>query len=626
MRAAWSPVARLLTAWHFFSDLPRILPYLRPYWRLALATIAIMVAAVFVGLLTPWPLAILIDSVLGNEPLPSPISFLDGLGQYQLLVAVVVGGLLLAVLENSLGVFDNYANTKLEQRMTLEFRSDLFRHAQNLPLAYHDQRRTGMLMFQITGQAEAVGGITVSILPLLQSFLLLGGMFFIAFKIDPQLALVALTIVPFAYWSAGYYAKRIEPRLYQVRNLEGDTMSIIHEAMQMLRVVTAFGRQGHEYRRFREQGETAVDARIKLTLRQTVYSLGVNTLTAAGTALVLGVGAWHVIQGKLTIGELLVFMGYIAAVYGPLEEISTSLTMLQEQFINFRGALDLLDTEADVRDAPDAIPLRQPEGRIAFEDVRFSYTGREHTLDAISFAVEPGETVALVGPTGAGKTTLMSLLLRFYDVDSGCIRIDGNDVRRLRLRSLRDSVSVVLQEPLLFSGSIRDNILYGKLKATDAEVIAAATAANADEFIAKLPEGYETAVGERGAQLSGGERQRICVARAFLKDAPILVLDEPTSAIDSRTEAVILEALGRLMEGRTTFMIAHRLSTIRNAHKILVLERGRLVQIGTHEELMLQEGLYRSMFEAQLGQHKGRHARAVTMIPGDTAQAAAGPQ
>jgi ATP-binding cassette, subfamily B, bacterial len=604
-------------AWHFFRDLRRIVPYLKPYWKLGVATIVTMAGAAAIGLLTPWPLAILIDSVLGNEPLPAPLSFLDGLDRYALLVAVVAAGFLLTVVENSLSVFDNYVTTKLDQRMTLDFRSDLFRHAQNLSLAYHDHSRTGMLMFQITGQADAVGAITTAIPPLLQSVLTLGGMFFIAFKIDAELALVSLAIVPFAYWSAGYYAKRVEPRLYHVRNLEGETMSIIHEAMQMFRVVTIFGRQAHEYRRFREQGETAVDARIGLTLRQTIYSLGVNTLTAAGTALVLGVGAWHVIQHKLTTGQLLVFMGYIAAMYAPLEEVSTALTSLQQQFVNFRGALDLLDTEPDVKDAPDAVALPEPKGRVEFDHVSFSYTGREETIAAASFSVEPGETAAIVGPTGAGKTTLINLLLRFYDLDGGTIRIDGHDIRDLRLQSLRDSVSVVLQEPLLFSGSIRDNIRYGRLEATEDELVAAAKAAHAHEFVSNLPDGYDTTVGERGAQLSGGERQRICVARAFLKNAPILVLDEPTSSIDSKTEAVILEALEALMEGRTTFMIAHRLSTIRNADRILVVDGGRVVQQGTHDELMAEPGLYRVMYEVQLGQRQRRQRAALAMIAAD---------
>jgi ATP-binding cassette, subfamily B, bacterial len=606
-------------AWHFFSDFSRVFPYLKPYWKLGVAALATMVGGAAVGLVTPWPLAILVDSVLGHKALPHLLGFFGGIGRYELLIGVVVGGLLLTVVQNALAVFDNYVNTKLEQRMALDFRSDLFRHAQSLSLAFHDQRRTGMLMFQITGQADSVGGITVSILPLVQSVLTLGGMFFIAFKIDSQLALVSLSIVPFAYWTAGYYAKRVEPRLYHVRNLEGETMSIIHEAMQMLRVVTAFGREGHEYRRFRTQGETAVDARIKLTLRQTLYSLGVNTLTATGTALVLGIGAWHVIQHRLSVGELLVVMGYIAAIYGPLEQISTALTSLQQEFVNFRGALDLLDTEADVREAPHAIPLRRVQGRVAFENVSFSYTGREQTLGDISFEVEPGESVAIVGPTGAGKTTLISLLLRFYDADSGRIRIDGHDVRQLRLSSLRDQISVVLQEPLLFSGSVCDNIRYGKLDATDEELVAAAEAANAHDFISRLPDGYDTTVGERGAQLSGGERQRICVARAFLKDAPILVLDEPTSAIDSKTEAVILEALERLMQGRTTFMIAHRLSTIHNADKILVLEHGRVIDVGSHGELIERGGVYRHMYEVQIGQRKRRQAAALALV-GDEAE------
>jgi ABC-type multidrug transport system fused ATPase/permease subunit len=395
----------------------------------------------------------------------------------------------------------------------------------------------------------------------------------------------------------------------RVKGMEGESLSIVHEAISMLRVIVAFGREPYEYRRFREQGLRAVNARVDVTVRQTMFSLAVNMTTALGTAAVLGLGAYRVLEGKLLVGQLVVIMTYIAAVYKPLEAITYTLGTIQDKIVSQRVAFDLLDTEPEIKEP--AQPLTTPgfRGEVAFEDVCFSYKGRTDTLKNISFRAEPGQRIAIVGPTGAGKTTLISLLPRFYDPSEGSIRLDGADTRTLALKTLREQISLVLQEPLLFSGTIAENIRYGRLEASDEDVVEAARAANAHDFIMRLPKQYDTELGERGAKLSGGERQRICVARAFLKNAPILILDEPTSSIDSRTEGVILDALDRLMIGRTSFMIAHRLSTVHDADVMLVLDHGRLVQQGTHEELLNRDGLYRQLHEIQSRQSR-RPARA----------------
>ena len=585
---------------YFLRDFPTVMRYVRPHKKLAFGSFAMIGAGAAVALMTPWPLAIVIDTVLGNKPVGTLLGpVLSGLSKYQLLAVAVVGSLLITALQSGLGVFDNYVNTKLESKMILDLRSDLFRHAQRLSLSFHDKTRTGQLMFQLTNGADAVGHIAVQVPPLVQAGATIIGMFTIAYFIDPWLAVISLSIVPFIYYSTGYYTKKIEPRLYHVRGLEAGTLMMVHEAVSMLRVIVSFGREPYEYQRFRTQGEQAVDARVKLTVRQTMFSLGVNSLTATGTALVLGFGAYHVTKGKLTSGELLVVMGYIAQIYNPLEQISSAISSLQQSFVSLRNAIDLLNTDPEVKDAPDATPIDRAVGHVTYQDISFAYAGRDNTLSDISFEAAAGSRVAVIGPTGAGKTTLVSLLMRFYDPSDGRIFLDGRDIKDITLQSLRDQVSIVLQEPLLFTGTIRENIAYGRLGATEEQIVAAAEAANAHEFISKLPNGYDTTVGERGARLSGGERQRICAARAFLKDAPILILDEPTSSIDSKTEAVILDALERLMEGRTTFLIAHRLSTVRHADLLLVLDHGRLVEQGTHRELVARDGLYRQLWEAQ---------------------------
>jgi ABC-type multidrug transport system fused ATPase/permease subunit len=586
----------------------KVVRYLRPYWRLATGAAAGSLLATGAGLLAPWPMKILVDSVLGNEPVPRLVRGFVSVASTRssLLVAIVAGGFVLALVTNVVTVTTGYLTTKLDLAMTLDFRSELFQQAQRLSMSYHDQRRSGMVIYIINSMAGSATSVLMTVLPLAQNGLTLAGMFWIAFRLNARLAVLSLSVVPFLYYSVGYYSTHIRARLMTVKSMEGESLSIIHEAMSMLRVIVAFGREDYEFSRFRSQGMRANDARLNVTLRQEVFALAVNLTSALGTAMVLGYGAHLALQRRLTIGELLIVLAYIASVYKPLEAISGTIGMLQDGFINLQIAFDLLEKDADIRDAPGAVALNRARGSVSFDHVNFAYQGRVGTLNDISFAVAAGEAVAIVGPTGAGKSTLVSLLPRFYEAQTGRILVDGTDIRALTLKSLRQQISIVLQEPLLFSATIADNIRYGRLDATMPEIVEAAKAANAHEFVMALPQHYDTVLGERGAQLSGGERQRIAVARAFLKNAPILILDEPTSSIDSKTEAVILDALDRLMIGRTTFLVAHRLSTLRSVGTILVLNHGRVVERGTHDELVRSDGLYRQLHDMQTGRVRRR--------------------
>jgi ABC-type multidrug transport system fused ATPase/permease subunit len=581
---------------------PRALPYLKPFKSLVVLSLLLMMFGAVAGLAEPWPVALMVDSVLGDKPLPGPLENLvaDGI---VFRIALAAGlGLLLSVAINGVALFNQYVNTKLEMRMVLEFRSELFRHVQRLSFAFHDQRRTGEFMGRINGQASSVGSVTVAAFPLVQNALMLVGMLYIAYLLNPPIALLATAVIPAIYYSTGLYGSRIGPQVRKVKGMEIRSLHIVHEAVSMLRVIVAFNRERYEYDKFRAQGEKAVEARIKLTVKQMLFSLAVNLVTACGTAGVLAVGAWQVTQGELSIGQLLVLLSYIAAAYKPLEIISTTINGIQEHLIGFEMALELLESAPDIVEKPDAREVGRVRGDIAFEGVNFAYEGRERALADISFVAPAGGSLAIVGPTGAGKSTLVSLIPRFYDPATGRVMIDGHDLRDLTLESLRAQMSIVLQEPLLFTDSIANNIRYGRLDATQKEVEAAAKAANAHDFVMRLPRKYQTKLGERGAMLSGGERQRIAVARAFLKDAPILILDEPTSSIDSRTEGVIMEALERLMRGRTTVLIAHRLSTIRLATRILVLDEGRVEELGSHEELLARDGLYGQLWRLQNGE------------------------
>ncbi len=590
-------------AWDQWKILPEVLPYLRPYRKLVVVSVALTVAAAAVGLAEPWPLALVIDDVIGGSQPPGLLQplFGDNPDPYRLLFFIVAFGFLISTASHGVRVIGDYVNAKIEQNIVLDLRSDLFNHVTQLSLSYHDERHTGMLMGLINNQASSLGSIVMSFPPIFEGLLMLIGMLAIALFIDWQVTLLSLVCVPFLYWAIGLYGTRIVPRIQRVQSLELRSLSIVFEAMTMLRVIVSFGRRRLEHYRFLTQGKTAVDARVRLTVHQTMFSLGVATAIALGTAIVLGFGAYHVLEGYITLGEMIVLISYIAAVYQPLEAISGTIGHLHQSFVFLNASFSILSEDPEVVEKEDAIDIGRSRGAIEFEDVSFSYKGRQGTIQNVSFKCKGGDRVAVVGPTGAGKTTLMNLLVRFYDPEQGLIRIDGHDTKDLKLDCLRDQMSLVMQTPLLFSGSIAENIRYGKLDATMDDIVEAAKAANCHEFISSLPGGYETNLGEGGAQLSGGERQRIAVARAFIRASPILILDEPTSAIDSKTEAVILDALEHLMEGPTSFMIAHRLSTVRDADLILVMNHGEVVEQGTHDQLLTLGGLYYQLYEAQTG-------------------------
>ena len=430
----------------------RTLRYLRPHQPLAALSVTLTVLTAIVTLATPWPLAIVIDNALGSQILPSGLKWIPAsiaADPTALIIFAVVAGLVLLLILDALHVASNFVNTKMDQHITLDFRSEMFLHAQKMSLAYHDQRRSGGLIYMINSQGDAPAGLVMTIPMLVEAALTLVGMFWVTYHLNAKLALAALTVVPFLYYSVGYYATHIQDKLQRVRTLEAESLSIIHEAFAMMRVIVAFGREDREHKRFRDQTKLAVEERVKITVRQTVFSLVVNFITAIGSALVLGLGAIDVLRAKqagwpngaFTVGELTVIIAYIAAVYRPLEQISFTIGSLQDRFISLRNTFEFLDTAPDIKDSPGAKNLERAHGSVRFENVDFSYTGRVDTLKNISFEAKPGQVIGIVGQTGAGKSTLVSLLPRFYDTKAGGIFLDGVNTRDLTLKSLRAQIS-----------------------------------------------------------------------------------------------------------------------------------------------------------------------------------------
>lgn len=598
--------------------LVRCLPLLRPHWPAAVLMMILIFANSALSLLAPWPFKYLIDYSLAGHPPPPWLERWIGTTDFRprLLYACAAAEVVVIFLHQVLMVCQTYVSTRLEQRIDRDFRSRLFAHAMQLSLAYHDNRRSGMLIYVINNQGDAVANLLMTLPTVIESAAMLIGMLIVLWTMHWSLAAVSFVVIPGLFFASRYYATQMRERIGRAKELEGAALSVIHEALSMMRVIVAFCRQPLEHRRYMDASRRAMDARLGVTVRQTVFSLVTRMSTGIGRAVAWTFGGLLALAGRLTVGDLTIVLTYIDKVYDPLESLTYTYTGWQDQFANLQASFNLLDTPPDISDGPRPVRIDRCRGAVEFRDVDFAYAERTDTLRGVSFRAEPGQVIAIVGPTGAGKTTLVSLVPRFYDAVRGAVLLDGVDVRDLELARLREQVSIVLQDPALFSMTIRDNLRYGRLDATEEEIVAAARAANAHDFIVRLPHGYDTVLGERGSRLSGGERQRICVARAFLKDAPILILDEPTSSIDSRTESVILDSLDRLMEGRTTFMIAHRLSTIRRADRILVMDQGRLVEQGPHDELLALGGLYRQLHDLQTRQAERRAAaRALKETP-----------
>jgi ATP-binding cassette subfamily B protein/subfamily B ATP-binding cassette protein MsbA len=440
-----------------------------------------------------------------------------------------------------------------------------------------------------------------ALLPVLTSTCSLVAMFVILWRLDWVLTLLALAVVPYLIWVLRRYARPMLERSHHQQEVEGQMYGVVEQTLSAVWVIQAFGREAAADRRFRQSTDDALKAALDTTAVQLWFKVLTGLAVAAGTAAVLWVGAGHALDGRLTVGSILVFLSYLGSLYGPLEALMYTSSTIQGAAGSARRVLEVLETECEVVDRPGAVPLPPVTGHVRLENVAFGYEPGRAVLDGVSLEVLPGETVAVVGLTGAGKTTLVSLVPRFFDPWQGRVLIDGHDVRDVQLRSLRSQVAVVPQEPFLFPRTIAENIAYGRPDASRQEIEAAARAANAHAFIERLPDGYDTQVGERGATLSGGERQRISIARALLKSAPILLLDEPTSALDAETERLLLEALGRLLKGRTALIIAHRLSTVRHADRVVVVHDGKASENGTHDELLAAGGLYAHFHAVQCG-------------------------
>ena len=560
----------------------RVFREARPYRLQLLGMLALSLISTPVALLTPLPLKIVVDSVLGDKPLPGfmqPVvpGFITG-SKGMILILAVALVVIVALLAQLREICSLILSTYTGEKLVMDFRARLFRHAQRLSFSYHDWRGTADSIYRIQYDAPAVQWITTEgIVPLVTSMVTLVSMIYITALIDLQLALVALAVSPLLFLILRIYGQRLRTGWHGQKKLESSTLRVVQETLGGIRVVKAFGQEDRERERFTGKASETLRARIRLSFQEGGLGLMVGLVIAAGEAAVIFIGVRNVQAGTLTLGNLLLVMGYLSQLYRPLQSISKKVGDLQHSLASAERTFALLDQTPEVIEKPNATPLSRAKGAVSFQNVSFAYEGNNPVLQGVSFEVDSGTRVGIAGATGAGKTTLVSLLTRFYDPTSGRITLDGVDLRDYKIADLRKQFAIVLQEPVLFSTSIAENIAYANPDATYEEIVAAARAANAHEFITHLPEGYDTQVGERGMRLSGGERQRISLARAFLKDAPILILDEPTSSVDMKTEALIMEAMTRLMHERTTFMIAHRLSTLVNCDVRLQIEGGRVI-------------------------------------------------
>jgi len=595
-----------------FETLRRFRGFLLPYRaRLGVGALCTLASSAL-ALAQPWPLKVIVDNVLRGKPLHLPVVSVAGWSRTDLLNGAIGAFIGIVLLSALFDYFGTYLMDSSGIRMVADVREALFARLQRHSLRFHATQRTGDLISRVMSDISRVQDMLVqSFSVLVPNVALLVGMMVVMFWIDWSFTLIALAVGPPLFLLMFVYKRRIKGASRRARRLEGRLAAHTGEVLGAVRVVQAFTREDFEDERFSQQSSSTLGANLEATRLQARFSPLVDVLAGIGTAVVLFVGTHRVLSGQLSLGLLLVFLSYLGSLYKPMRQLSKLTYVNAKGVASAERVSEILDAEPDVQDLPGAVRAPRLNGSVRLENVEFAYVDGRPVLHDLDLDVESGQVVAVVGPSGAGKSTFVSLLPRFFDPQRGRVLVDDRDVRTLRLASLRAQIAIVPQEPLLFDGTILENIAYGRSNAREEEVLRAAREALVDDFARDLPDGYDTMLGERGANLSGGERQRISIARAIVRDAPILILDEPTSALDPVAERLLVDALANLLEGRTAFVIAHRMSTVARADQVLVFDHGRIVERGLHAELaQLPGGVYRSFLELQVGHGGAATVRA----------------